>query len=80
MCLSMKTTLSHSNQPIIESFEAQNEGIDFGLQTYNLDANLFPEYVRSTLSAKAGYYQQGIWKTSVHLILLLLGRHLVREL
>ncbi|MHC0036975.1 amidase family protein [Pseudoneobacillus sp. C159] len=34
---------------------SQNQGIDFALQKYQLDAILFPSYIGSTISAKAGY-------------------------
>ncbi|SOC44545.1 amidase family protein [Ureibacillus acetophenoni] len=34
---------------------SQNEGIDFALEKYNLDAILFSSYINSTISAKAGY-------------------------
>lgn len=34
---------------------SQNEGINFALEKYNLDAILFPSYINSTISAKAGY-------------------------
>jgi len=36
-------------------YYSQNEGIDFALKKYNLDAILFPAYAGSTISAKAGY-------------------------
>ncbi|MBY0121997.1 amidase family protein [Bacillus sp. S/N-304-OC-R1] len=34
---------------------SQEQGIDFTLKKYNLDAILFPSYIGSTISAKAGY-------------------------
>lgn len=34
---------------------SQEQGIDLALKTYNLDAILFPAYIGSTISAKAGY-------------------------
>ncbi len=34
---------------------SQEQGIDFALKKYNLDAILFPSYIGSTISAKAGY-------------------------
>lgn len=36
-------------------YYAQEKGIDEALEKYNLDAILFPAYVGSTISAKAGY-------------------------
>lgn len=55
---SLSNTLSNSEYIMArleDLYYSQNEGIDFALQTYNLDAILFPVYVGSTLSAKAGY-------------------------
>ncbi|PEA54936.1 amidase [Bacillus pseudomycoides] len=55
---SLPNTLSNSEYlmaKLEDLYYSQNEGIDFALQTYNLDAILFPAYVGSTLSAKAGY-------------------------
>ncbi|MFS0781976.1 amidase family protein [Bacillus sp. 1P06AnD] len=34
---------------------SQNQGIDYTMRKYNLDAILFPSYIGSTISAKAGY-------------------------
>ncbi|ALC90651.1 amidase [Bacillus sp. FJAT-18017] len=34
---------------------SQEQGIDLSLEKYNLDAILFPSYIGSTISAKAGY-------------------------
>ncbi|MCH1624535.1 amidase family protein [Ferdinandcohnia quinoae] len=34
---------------------SQDQGIDLALEKYNLDAILFPSYIGSTISAKAGY-------------------------
>ncbi|WP_059174012.1 amidase family protein [Bacillus sp. FJAT-27445] len=34
---------------------SQEQGIDLALKKYNLDAILFPSYIGSTISAKAGY-------------------------
>ncbi|WP_264448882.1 amidase family protein [Bacillus cereus] len=34
---------------------SQEQGIDFALEKYNLDAILFPSYIGSTICAKAGY-------------------------
>jgi amidase len=34
---------------------SQEQGIDYALQKFNLDAILFPSYIGSTISAKAGY-------------------------
>lgn len=34
---------------------SQEQGIDYALKKYNLDAILFPSYIGSTLCAKAGY-------------------------
>ncbi|PGM54066.1 amidase [Bacillus cereus] len=34
---------------------SQEQGIDFALKKYNLDAILFPSYIGSTICAKAGY-------------------------
>ncbi|MFD0048915.1 amidase family protein [Actinomycetes bacterium NPDC127524] len=34
---------------------SQNQGIDLALEKYNLDSILFPSYIGSTISAKAGY-------------------------
>lgn len=34
---------------------SQEKGIDYTLQKYNLDAIVFPSYIGSTISAKAGY-------------------------
>jgi amidase len=40
---------------ITDLYFSQNEGIDFALEKYGLDAILFPAYVGSDISAKAGY-------------------------
>ncbi|MBT2724365.1 amidase, partial [Bacillus sp. ISL-46] len=34
---------------------SQEQGIDFALKKYDLDAILFPSYIGSTICAKAGY-------------------------
>ena len=34
---------------------SQEQGLDFTLNKYNLDAIVFPSYIGSTISAKAGY-------------------------
>ncbi|ENQ3105271.1 amidase [Bacillus cereus] len=55
---SLPNTLSNSEYIMArleDLYYSQNEGIDFALQTYNLDAILFPAYAGATLSAKAGY-------------------------
>lgn len=36
-------------------YYAQEEGIDYTLKKYGLDAIVFPAYLNSTISAKAGY-------------------------
>lgn len=40
---------------IEDLYFSQEHGIDLALKTYNLDAILFPAYIGSTISAKAGY-------------------------
>ncbi|MFD0771783.1 amidase family protein [Bacillus sp. CGMCC 1.60114] len=55
---SLPNTLSNSEYlmaKLEDLYYSQNEGIDFAIQKYNLDAILFPSYIGSTLSAKAGY-------------------------
>ncbi|WP_195573949.1 amidase family protein [Paenibacillus sp. 1001270B_150601_E10] len=42
-------------QSLTDLYYAQNEGIDYALKTYDLDAILFPSYVGADLSARAGY-------------------------
>lgn len=36
-------------------YYAQEQGIDFALKKYNVDAIIFPSYIGSTICAKAGY-------------------------
>ncbi|MFD2444257.1 amidase family protein [Bacillus sp. CGMCC 1.16607] len=40
---------------IEDLYFSQEQGLDFALKKYNLDAILFPAYIGSTISAKAGY-------------------------
>lgn len=43
------------NAKIEDLYLSQEQGIDYALKKYNLDAILFPAYIGSTISAKAGY-------------------------
>ncbi|MDW7617991.1 amidase family protein [Peribacillus simplex] len=43
------------NAKLEDLYFSQEQGIDFALKKYNLDAILFPSYIGSTLCAKAGY-------------------------
>lgn len=43
------------NARLEDLYFSQEQGIDLALKTYNLDAILFPAYIGSTISAKAGY-------------------------
>ena len=43
------------NARLEDIYFSQEQGIDFALKKYNLDAILFPSYIGSTISAKAGY-------------------------
>ncbi|MBU9721692.1 MULTISPECIES: amidase family protein [Bacillaceae] len=43
------------NSKLDDLYFSQEQGIDFTLKKYNLDAILFPSYVGSTICAKAGY-------------------------
>ncbi|HYK75135.1 MAG TPA: amidase family protein [Pseudoneobacillus sp.] len=38
-----------------DMYFSQDQGLDYALKKYNLDAILFPSYIGSTISAKAGY-------------------------
>ncbi|MEX1028851.1 MAG: amidase family protein [Paenibacillaceae bacterium] len=42
-------------ESITDLYHSQNNGIDYALEKYGLDAILFPAYVGSDISAKAGY-------------------------
>jgi len=42
-------------QALTDLYYSQNEGIDYALEKYELDAILFPAYVGADLSARAGY-------------------------
>lgn len=43
------------NARLEDIYFSQEQGIDFALEKYNLDAILFPSYIGSTICAKAGY-------------------------
>ncbi|GGE79386.1 Asp-tRNA(Asn)/Glu-tRNA(Gln) amidotransferase A subunit family amidase [Priestia taiwanensis] len=43
------------NARVEDIYFSQKEGIDAALETYDLDVILFPAYIGSTISAKAGY-------------------------
>ncbi|AZU62688.1 amidase family protein [Neobacillus mesonae] len=43
------------NAKLEDVYFSQEEGIDFALKKYHLDAILFPSYLGSTICAKAGY-------------------------
>ncbi|MCH7323382.1 amidase family protein [Solibacillus sp. MA9] len=43
------------NAKIEDLYFSQEQGIDYALKKYELDAILFPSYIGSTISAKAGY-------------------------
>ncbi|MGE1103232.1 amidase family protein [Peribacillus simplex] len=43
------------NAKLEDLYFSQEQGIDFALKKYNLDAILFPSYIGSTICAKAGY-------------------------
>lgn len=43
------------NARLEDLYFSQEQGIDFALKKYNLDAILFPSYIGSTICAKAGY-------------------------
>ncbi|MGZ9818197.1 amidase family protein [Peribacillus simplex] len=43
------------NAKLEDLYFSQEQGIDFALNKYNLDAILFPSYIGSTICAKAGY-------------------------
>ncbi|WP_274310122.1 amidase family protein [Solibacillus daqui] len=43
------------NSKIEDLYFSQEQGIDYALKKYELDAILFPSYIGSTISAKAGY-------------------------
>ncbi|MGE1166146.1 amidase family protein [Peribacillus simplex] len=43
------------NAKLEDLYFSQEQGIDFTLNKYNLDAILFPSYIGSTICAKAGY-------------------------
>ncbi|GAA0344129.1 amidase family protein [Bacillus carboniphilus] len=54
----LSNTLRNSdylNAKLEDLFFSQQQGMDYTLKKYNLDAILFPSYVGSTISAKAGY-------------------------
>lgn len=48
------------NAKIEDLYFSQDQGIDYALKKYNLDAILFPSYIGSTICAKAGYPSIGI--------------------
>lgn len=55
---SLTNTMSHPDYILCkleDMYFSQEQGIDLALEKYNLDAILFPSYVGSTISAKAGY-------------------------
>ncbi|MFJ7755388.1 amidase family protein [Peribacillus muralis] len=43
------------NAKLEDIYFSQDQGIDFALKKYDLDAILFPSYIGSTICAKAGY-------------------------
>lgn len=43
------------NAKLEDLYFSQEQGIDYVLKTYELDAIVFPSYIGSTISAKAGY-------------------------
>lgn len=43
------------NAKLEDLYFSQEQGIDYVLKKYELDAIVFPSYIGSTLSAKAGY-------------------------
>lgn len=43
------------NSKIEDLYFSQEQGIDFALKKFDLDAIVFPSYIGSTISAKAGY-------------------------
>ncbi|GIN72127.1 hypothetical protein J14TS2_26020 [Bacillus sp. J14TS2] len=43
------------NAKVEDLYFSQEQGIDYALKKYGLDAILFPSYIGSTISAKAGY-------------------------
>ncbi|GGP10945.1 amidase family protein [Oceanobacillus neutriphilus] len=43
------------NAKVEDLYFSQEQGIDYALKKYELDAILFPSYIGSTISAKAGY-------------------------
>ena len=43
------------NAKIEDLYFSQEQGIDYALKKYDLDAIVFPSYIGSTISAKAGY-------------------------
>ncbi len=43
------------NAKLEDLYFSQEQGIDYTLKKYNLDAIMFPSYIGSTISAKAGY-------------------------
>lgn len=43
------------NAKLEDLYFSQEQGIDYALKKYNLDAILFPSYIGSTICAKAGY-------------------------
>ena len=56
--LTLSNTLRDSDYLLAkleDLYYAQEHGIDAALDRYNLDAILFPSYIGSTISAKAGY-------------------------
>jgi amidase len=42
-------------ESIMDLFLAQNEGIDYAINRYQLDAIMFPAYIGADICAKAGY-------------------------
>lgn len=43
------------NAKLEDLYFSQEQGIDYALKKYELDAIIFPSYIGSTISAKAGY-------------------------
>ena len=54
MSLTM-TDPKYLNALLEDLYFSQEEGIDYALSNYRLDAILFPSYIGSTISARAGY-------------------------
>jgi amidase len=49
------TNPEYLNAKLEDLYFSQEQGIDYALKKYNLDAILFPSYIGSTICAKAGY-------------------------